>query len=1347
MKGTVVGKDSQGNSLGALSGATLTISGRGSFAALSDGTFEVANLSAGNYTLSASKVGYHSTTKSITLEQGVTASQTIFLTIICNSSVLKGTVVEKDSQGKPLNPLSGVSVQITGVGSVVTGANGTYQFSNLLSGTYAVTASKTGFYSATKSIPIGQCVTKDEIFYVTKKASNPEAYNFRSPNGKHFIEKMPGNLTFETNVDWNGAPGSVKFLVAGQWKNATITSLGGELAKAVLTVPSPLSIGVCSELMIEVVNGDGLRASKTTGVFFHPVPGIIPVWFGEGISWASSGSKIIYKNTDLQFPIYPEIKAGSFKLGFYSRVGDKLSFDPFAGAYSGNLTISFGAEMKGPPTPVYGARFLGKAQGNFGGGLTSTFSGCQTARYNPSWNLGCSGKTGVGLPAATFASILVPPVAPAITTLQGIPVVKNVVNALEARFYFVPGFNFKGNYGTYPNIQFGNKFLWAKTINGQVNLGAEIQGGVSLYSAYVFAYGGGNGTFPAEMPIRISKLNGYAGVNAGYKTYMYKKEYGFTYSFEQNARALEYFEPDIAGGTDWIPIGSSLSAWGDANRPAAPEKPRQLMPIVLKQDVAPEQNEYAIVENVTTVSTPWLAADTNGASVEFTLHHTDKPWYAATDIAEARTMDGKTWSINSITDDMNAEFTPKATKLSQTQNLSAWMRIHGDVSNAEDPAAIAPYQEIAASWQDTTTKTWAAAVRVTNNDLVDRDPLPVAFGLNQGIIWIQNESDLELGNTESGDRLLFVPCAGSTWGNPQTLWAGKKGILDFSFAEDGQGRGHIAFAVDEDGNPDTREDREIYLISTAGAEFQPAVRLTQDKLEDALPTLSAPNGAAMIIWNKGGELYYAWLDQFNPGAVFAEETDSSKASSLAVATMPAGTAIAYTSNSSEGTDIFAVFYDALLDRWSLPRQLTHDESVESSLSLAFDGYQLIMAYLKTQIIHTDVDVQIEGEMEHFENMPQPAQTDLYILYHPIGDYLAVTTGSLIFDPENPAPGSSATIKAIVQNNGDFPVQDVTVAFYDGDPDDGGILIGQSAVAGPLVAGDQAETLVDWDIPETFSTHHIYVVVDPDLAIDDRDRTNNSTAAWVSQPELTIETAWSDPISSTTLSLTAKVVNMGVIPSGSFEVAWRLDSPEGNEIGRTTVESITPGGENEVSLLWDVQAPVQPGQFVPVYVVIDPDDSITESDETDNLAPQSVETPMYTDHVGMLTVNIMPQEAIDAGVKWSYDGGVTWLDSGTQLTLLAGRYSITFSETDEWTLRALHNVEVLAGQERLVIRGESSPGDVNADGDMNLADAVIALKVIAGMETTEVYAQADTSGDEKIGVEDVVYILQKAAGLR
>lgn len=51
-------------------------------------------------------------------------------------------------------------------------------------------------------------------------------------------------------------------------------------------------------------------------------------------------------------------------------------------------------------------------------------------------------------------------------------------------------------------------------------------------------------------------------------------------------------------------------------------------------------------------------------------------------------------------------------------------------------------------------------------------------------------------------------------------------------------------------------------------------------------------------------------------------------------------------------------------------------------------------------------------------------------------------------------------------------------------------------------------------------------------------------------------------------------------------------------------------------------------------------------------------------------------------------------------------------------------------------------------EMTLADAIIVLQVLAGIEPASiVYKEADVDGDIKIGLKEVIYTMQKVSGQR
>ena len=58
-----------------------------------------------------------------------------------------------------------------------------------------------------------------------------------------------------------------------------------------------------------------------------------------------------------------------------------------------------------------------------------------------------------------------------------------------------------------------------------------------------------------------------------------------------------------------------------------------------------------------------------------------------------------------------------------------------------------------------------------------------------------------------------------------------------------------------------------------------------------------------------------------------------------------------------------------------------------------------------------------------------------------------------------------------------------------------------------------------------------------------------------------------------------------------------------------------------------------------------------------------------------------------------------------------------------------------------------PGDMDGNGNPNLADAILALQIAAGMDPSQnIYKSADVNGDGKIGIEEAVYVLEKVVGL-
>jgi len=933
------------------------------------------------------------------------------------------------------------------------------------------------------------------------------------------------------------------------------------------------------------------------------------------------------------FPI--KNSPASFNASFGYKRG--LSYDLESGTLNGSYRGMGGFGLKGPFNKV---TLLGEGKLELAGMLDCLVRD-GLPDIDASWQLSYIGRAGLEAPVIVAVEFFFPPAAPAINTMLAIPVVKDIVTAMKVRLYIIGGASIKG---VYEGLESGDCFLGSTKVDVSGTFGVEIQVEISAGGAAVGVYAGGTGTPSFEIcpDFKFNSITIHAYVGAYAKIYWFKvsKQYGCLIKIGDAAGAqalsAQLLGNALEGDVTWELASDSLKRWGPANRPVG-SAIRELA-FTPKAGATGSEAE-TIAENVIDTASPSVVSDTSQTDTSqtmllFSLHDITKPDYGASDIGTFISAGGGAWSAGRIANDSSSDFVAKVTSVGPDRYLAAWERISGDVSEVTDPIQIGPHLEIAASWFNRGTVpgtgVWSALTEITSNGLVDRSPLPIVFGPTTGIVWIQNDVK-DVGNSEHGDRLMFSKWTDSAWAAPQELWSGLCGILSTSFASDGLGQGHIVFVVDQDGNTDdTRTDRELYGISTSAGIWGAAERLTNDDVEDSCPVIVNPNGTAIVVWNSNDTLLYTPLGAWNPKQVYTQYTLNNQAPTLAGVTMANGAAIAYTVQGPSGVDIMASFYDAILDRWSLPRQLTFDEDAESAISVGFDGDKLIVAYLKTKTERNAVDVEIEGQMVHLENVPEPGRTDLCILHHKLGYDLSVDSSSIVLDPANPGPGWSATIKATVVNSGDLGAENIAVVFYDGNPESGGSIIGDTQIiSGNLIPGGENEVSVSWDVPaDSSNSHEIFAVVDPLLAVDDRDRSNNTASKFAVLPDVGVKNSWSTELSPDSVMLIARIANTGVTAAKDVTVSWRIGSREGTEIGSDLIGTLACGGFYEASCVWDVDGVFDSDYSVKVFGVVSSASGVPDFDERNNTFSLLVNNPGPETMLAELRTYILQQVALD-----------------------------------------------------------------------------------------------------------------------
>lgn len=188
--------------------------------------------------------------------------------------------------------------------------------------------------------------------------------------------------------------------------------------------------------------------------------------------------------------------------------------------------------------------------------------------------------------------------------------------------------------------------------------------------------------------------------------------------------------------------------------------------------------------------------------------------------------------------------------------------------------------------------------------------------------------------------------------------------------------------------------------------------------------------------------------------------------------------------------------------------------------------------------------------------------------------LRIRVGEVWTDPQRPAEGQSFGIVATIDNAGLERVTS-TVAFYDGVPNAGGVVI---AVL-PITINAQSTAQVQVTHVATATTRVAYAVADPDDLLPEVDEANNSGHALLTDQFADIFlTREGFVLPRTTLSNGAKldarlvVRNTGLLPANAVRVVVHDDLPQngGIKVLDTTID-VPATGKTVVPVSWNVRA--------------------------------------------------------------------------------------------------------------------------------------------------------------------------------
>lgn len=533
-------------------------------------------------------------------------------------------------------------------------------------------------------------------------------------------------------------------------------------------------------------------------------------------------------------------------------------------------------------------------------------------------------------------------------------------------------------------------------------------------------------------------------------------------------------------------------------------------------------------------------------------------------------------------------------------------------TNAPLEQALANF-EITAARFDPSTDLWTPT-NLTDNGHLDHSPhISAAANGTAMLTWIGNHSNDPLGSVSMPNEVLWRRWDGGAWENAGVIASNVAMLVWSTAAYDGTNAVFLA-ALDGDDNDSTTSDLELWGATFDGASWTPVARLTTNLVQDTKPQAVYDNSNRLVVvWYQDTNLVMR-VGDLNLGspAVVGQLSGASSQKDFHLVTGPAGQiSMVWEDLAADdtGPDPMLLNYDAALGAWSQPlRLLANTNELERSFSGAYaDNGSLLLAYNRVAV-SSDTN-----------NVPQFGAVDLMFLDYSIGSDLAVSNGDISLSTNNPAPGQSVDLAAVVRNTGELAATNVPVVFFDGNPASGGALIGSTQmVAGVFPAGSNATVQVTWVVPQTTTNRTIYVVVDPAQARPDRNRADNTAIKNVLAADLQISDITVLQPSATNRILNARCVNAGVIPSGSaVDVVFRRWTTNGPVLATVPIANLPTNGVYDASFEWNLAGVTFTNAFELVYVTVDTGNLVSEVDEGNNVRIVSVMTSLDSDGDGLL----------------------------------------------------------------------------------------------------------------------------------
>ncbi|MBK9137542.1 MAG: hypothetical protein IPM17_02065 [Verrucomicrobia bacterium] len=580
------------------------------------------------------------------------------------------------------------------------------------------------------------------------------------------------------------------------------------------------------------------------------------------------------------------------------------------------------------------------------------------------------------------------------------------------------------------------------------------------------------------------------------------------------------------------------------------------------------QADLVLVANGFPNASPALAGRTNELMLLYVADLGTAPDYQHTDIRWTR-WDGQNWSPpQTILADTRAEYAPLVAFDGRGDAVAVWERVSDPNLQPTDPEVLAPLVDIVWARWDRASGQWTDPQPLTANAHLDHAPL-LAGPLTDGsllAVWTSNSQNLLMGTNGAPSQVWWARWNPTTrtWSTPQVLLTSLTDRTSQSLAAAGH-RAVYAWTQDGDGDFNTVADQHGFWVEwTNGVWGLPVQFTTGTNGHRNVRVAVTSAGEAFAFWQRGADLVIS--RNFGPDVqVVRAGSDTVAFADYALTVGPAGNLVLLWQEMSEdGSDAHYRVYDPASDTWSRDERLFRDAPLERSFAPVWDDVgNLTVAYNKVEILHTNKTVTLEnGQTLTITNVPQPGRVDLAVTKRRLVRDVALLAGDFTVEGANYLPGDPLTLRAVVRNAGDLALTNVTVAFYDGDPQAGGILLTNVPLSGWLEGASTNQLSATWVVPEPAAPHTLWAVA---RAGEDWDPANNSQSLRLGGTDLQVSVLNREAETNGAVRVTAQVFNAGAPAAPASVLALRRAGETNAPLATANVLALEPGRVAQVAL--------------------------------------------------------------------------------------------------------------------------------------------------------------------------------------